>query len=211
MNRLRKGLPELPVRMRNLRINEKGYPIPYFVRNINGVYDFRIMDEVKLVNCFTHSLCWICGSNLGIYRTFVVGPMCVVNRTSAEPPSHSDCAMFAAKACPFLAHPKAVRREAGMPEVLNPAGVMLEHNPGVTALYTTRRYRIRYDKGILFEVGEPDHVRWFREGRPATRHEILEGMDLGIPKLREMCGEDQDQHDLLDVYITRARQYIPAT
>ena len=34
-----------------------------------------------------------------------------MNRTSAEPPSHRDCAEFAVKACPFLTQRELTRRK----------------------------------------------------------------------------------------------------
>jgi len=47
------------------------------------------------VVCVRHKRCWLCGQPLGKFMCFVVGPMCAINKTSAEPPSHRDCALYA--------------------------------------------------------------------------------------------------------------------
>jgi hypothetical protein len=115
MTELRKGLPPLPPRMRALPISDKGYPVPAFVEWIDGKPDFRVMRADFRLKCVRNNLCWQCGERLSNRLAFVIGPMCAVNRVSSEPPSHRDCALFAASACPFLTLPHAQRREANLP------------------------------------------------------------------------------------------------
>src|SRR5215831_18617572 len=123
---LRPELPPLPRRMKALPV-DRGYPVPWFVEWIDGVPDFRIMDGRKLVRAVRERLCWVCGQPLGSFLAFTVGPMCAVNRISSEPPSHRDCAVFSAKACPFLTRPTMRRREAGRPEEAEqPGGMMID-------------------------------------------------------------------------------------
>src|SRR6266403_5903520 len=112
----RAGLPPLPARMKQLPLDHRGYPVPYFVSYIDGVPDFRAADINKLRRAVKEQRCWLCGDHLGVHRTFVIGPMCCVNLVSSEPPCHLECAKYAAEACPFLLHPNSVRREANMPE-----------------------------------------------------------------------------------------------
>ena len=57
--------------------------------------------------------CWVCGDPLGVHLTFPIGPMCALNRTISEPPSHHECASWSARNCPFLSRPHMVRREDG--------------------------------------------------------------------------------------------------
>lgn len=192
MTELRKDLPELPCRMRSLRVDARGYPVPWFVDWIDGKPDFRAIKPGAVPEAIRFQKCWICGGRMGRYGAFVIGPMCTVNRISSEPPAHRDCAEFAAKACPFLVRPGAKRREANLPHEKKEApGNMLLHNPGVAAVWISDRWKpIRVPDGILFDVGKPVEIRWYREGRPATSSEILEGIDAGLPALMEIAEKE---------------------
>ena len=197
MTALRPELPPLPVHMQHLPVDKRGYPVPYFVADVNGEPDFRIMDPKKLVTCVKDRRCWLCGEALGKFIVFVVGPMCVVNRISSEPPSHRDCADFAARACPFLARPDMRRREIdGAIAKDEPAGFMIGRNPGVTCLYVTRDYTLTRPfaggHGVLFQLGDIETTMFYAEGRQATIAEIVESIVTGIPALVEACLEDSD-------------------
>jgi hypothetical protein len=183
---------EVPDRMKRLPINDQGFPVPYFVPYVDGKPEFRGFDPDKMRICVKHKRCWLCGEQLGKYMVFVIGPMCAVNRVSAEPPSHRRCAQYAAESCPFLTQPKMRRNEKDMPEHLEPAGIMLRRNPGTTLLWTTLHYTIFKDGkgGALFNVGDPEHVEFFAEGRKATHAEIMESIDSGLPILQEMAERD---------------------
>ena len=134
--------------------------------------------------------------HLGRHRTFVIGPMCAINRTSAEPPNHTACAVWSVKNCPFLTRPRMVRRED---DELNVdkcaafvAGEMIPRNPGVTLLWTTRTYSIFRDPAgkPLIEIGDPSAVAWYREGRTATRAEVEESITTGLPFLLAACEKE---------------------
>jgi len=189
---LRAGLPPLPDRMRRLPLDGRGYPIPFFVDYVDGVPDFRVMDGRKLARAIKEKLCWLCGQPLARIAgrrpesgTFVIGPMCALNRTTAEPPCHRECALFGVQACPFLTRPHAARRTANMPEGWVPAsGEMLLRNPGVSLVWVTRSWEwYPVDNGVLCEVGPPSEALWFAEGRTATRDEIERSIETGLPLL----------------------------
>lgn len=183
---------ELPRRMKGLPVDDRGFPVPKFVPLVNGKWDFRGFDPDHLRMCVKLKRCWLCGQPLGVHMTFVIGPMCLVNRNSAEPPCHHDCAEYAAKACPFLTQPKMRRNEKDLPETHGQvAGIMLKRNPGVTLLWTTRSYKIeRTPNGPLFRIGDPEQIEFFAEGRPAIRAEITASIESGLPILREMAAQD---------------------
>lgn len=210
--KLRPGLPELPVRIKMLPVDERGWPVPWFVEWIDGKPEFRAADPRKLLRAVREQLCWTCGGHLGSYMAFVVGPMCAINRISAEPPSHQDCAEFSAKACPFLSMPKMIRREAGLPEeVRSPPGVFLQRNPGVALIWTTRSYGLsRLPNGYLFAMGEPSALLWFCEGRQATREEIVESIDSGLPLLRQSATGPGDEEELDRRYHQILARAVPA-
>lgn len=185
MTALRAGLPPLPSRMQRLKVDARGYPIPYFVKWVNGVPDFRIMDIAHLNRCLDQKRCWICGEQLGRLMVFVAGPMCAINRVSSEPPSHRECAEFAVKACPFMLLPKAQRREAGLPSGKSAiGGEMIERNPGVAMLWVTEGYEVvPQPNGFVLRMGLPVETAWYAEGRIALRSEALESIKTGLPLL----------------------------
>lgn len=208
----RENMPEMPDRIRALPVSEKGYPVPYFVAWIDGKPDFRVADPAKLAKCVNEKRCWVCGDVLGRYKAFVIGPMCAVNRVSSEPPAHRECAEFSAKACPFLTRPKAVRREAAMPEdAQDPAGIMLERNPGVALVWVTTDFRVvREGEGVLFRISDPVETAWYAEGRAATHEEVMASIKSGLPFLQELATRDGPDAVRALAHMTRvALQYVP--
>lgn len=200
-NKLRADLPPLPERMRGLPVDERGYPVPFFVAYIDGKPDFRVMDSAKYRDAIRFRKCWLCGGPLGRFATFVAGPMCGVNRTSSEPPSHLECARYAACACPFLTRPKATRRDAGMPiEKKIVGGVSIDRNPGVALLWTSRSFFMFGDGrgGRLFNMGDPASVEWYAEGRPATREEVVTSIESGLPILVDATTRDPLREAAMD-------------
>lgn len=194
VTRLRPELDErgMPPRMRLLPIDNRGYPVPFFVAWQNGEPEFRAMDPQKFARAVREKKCWVCGEPLGRWLTFVVGPMCGINRTTAEPPSHDDCATWSVRNCPFLTRPHMVRREGGLPEDAGaPAGIMIPRNPGVTLLWVTRSYQLfKNDGGYLITIGEPHTVTWYREGRPASRADVAASVDSGLPLLEATIDQE---------------------
>lgn len=222
--KLRPELEGPPPRIAALPVR-RGYPVPWFVEWIvdgksapigEGEPDFRIMSGERWQRAVDSGRCWVCGGPLGAWRAFLVGPMCAVNRTSAEPPSHRECAEWSARNCPFMARPHARRREAGMPEGGESAGIALMRNPGVGLVWVTKqgrykRYRAHGGSGWLFDIGEPESVSWWAEGRPATRAEIEHSIDTGYPSLRELADEEGPAAvRVLDRYMERAMKLLPA-
>lgn len=200
-------LVRLPSRMAHLPKNESGYVVPFFVAYVGGKPDFRIMDPTKLYKAHRFGLCWLCGGVLGAYRAFVSGPMCGINRTSSEPPSHIECAEYAVRVCPFMINPEARRREKKLPEHAEMAGIGLKRNPGVSMIWVTKQYKaMRVDNGILFSMGPADSVSFWAEGRKATSEEIMASVDSGFPLLLEIAA--QDHEGAIDKLMAQKAQFI---
>ncbi len=210
----RSGLPLAPPSIDALPV-DRGYPVPDFVAWVDGKPEFRAMDGRKLSRDVTERRCWVCGKALTTNRvTYVIGPMCVVNRISAEPPSHRECAEYSVKACPFLSRPEMVRRENDMPDQSEaPPGIMLRRNPGVTCLWTTRNPGatiIRHGGGLLFQIWPATEVSFWCRGRLATRREVLESVDSGLPSLMDLaCKQGAEAIAQLEQMVVDAGQYWP--
>ncbi len=189
---LRADLPPLPGRIACLPVDKRGYPVPWFVAWVDGEPEFRAADGAKLTRAIRDKLCWVCGQPLGQYLAFIIGPMCAVNRISAEPPSHRECAEFSLRACPFLSKPQMDRRENDLPENTRCAGFMIRRNPGAMLLWITRDYRIVGDGngGVLFRLPSPMELVPYSSGRRATLEELQEAFDSGLPILENTARED---------------------
>lgn len=194
---MRPELDPLPPRMRVLPVDARGYPVPWFVATINGVPDHRVADREKWVRAVKERRCWVCGIALGVHVAFVIGPMCGINRTTSDPPSHLECAEWAAKNCPFLSRPRAKRRDDEFTRELanHVAGEPILRNPGLSMVWVTRSYRLfrahKGNTGYLIEIGEPERVTWFAERRPATREEVLTSIESGFPLLMDMATAEE--------------------
>jgi hypothetical protein len=201
--------------MRSLPIDpQRGVPIPWFVDWIDGKPEFRAMDPDKWRRAVRERRCWVCGSKLGVWLTFVLGPMCIITRTTSEPPCHRDCAEYSAIHCPFLARPHMVRREDGMEKAESLGGIPIRRNPGACVLWITRGFRLFRDHQgrPLIRVDDPLEVRWYAEGRQATRAEIDYSIATGLPLLKETFQFEDDPEAAcaaLDGQIAAAARWLP--
>lgn len=210
---------------RRPRVNRKGepdpngYPVPWFtpyvgVAGAGGHWDFQHVAQGKAQEALRKNCCWTCGEPLRMPCAFVVGPMCAVNRISAEPPSHVECAIYAAKACPFLARAKMERpsRTEGDTDTLKQGGsipgIMLTRNPGVALVWVTAN-PVYYQEDRLFGLGEPVRVRWYAHSRAATREEVMESINTGYPTLRALADSPEAVAEL-DKMVERAVELVPA-
>lgn len=208
----------IPPRMDRLPRNDQGYVVPWFVGWVDGRPDFRVIGPDKIVDAIRFQLCWLCGQTTGSRVAFVIGPMCAINRNTAEPPCHVDCAEYAAQVCPFLTNPNRRRRESRMPDgVENPAGDMIRRNPGVSLLWITKAtsWRLwrpgRGDDGVLFDIGDPVAVEWWAHGREATRDEVVASIESGMPiLLKSATDEGERAVAALRAKVSDAERLLPA-
>jgi hypothetical protein len=209
----RAGLPERPSRIVALPLDRRGYPVPFFVGlGLDGQPDFRLGDARKLNRAIREGLCWICGQKLGRFLCVPVGPMCTVNRISAEAPCHRDCSEYALRTCPFILYPNASRREGNLPDDVEHSGHMIPDNPGVMALWITKSCAPFRPPGggVLFRLGDPEEVTWWKQGRPATRAEVEEAFELGLEqRLKPLCEEPSQVEDV-ERRAAAARRWGPA-
>lgn len=200
---------DMPDRIKRLPVSPLGWPVPWFVTwfkdgepcaDGDGVPDFRVINPAKIANAIKNNRCWVCGSGpIGVYKCFVIGPMCAINRVISEPPSHRECAIFAARICPFLANPAMRRNEKGMYEdgklrdgLNDPAGHGLRRNPGAVCVWCTKSFRPFKPPGggVLFSLGLPSDVLWFAEGKRATRKQVMDSIESGYPILQDLARQE---------------------
>lgn len=204
---------DMPERIKRLPISPKGFPVPWFVAFINGVPDFRVVAEGKIVEAVKKNKCWTCGEPLGVYKAMILGPMCAINRTISEPPSHKECAIYSAVACPFLSNPKMRRNACSLPEgTKDAAGNGIKRNPGAVAVWITKEFRpFKAHNGILFTFSDPEEVLWFAEGRTATREEVEASIYSGLPLLEaDAVAEGPKALAALRSRTLEAMKYLPA-
>jgi hypothetical protein len=184
--------------MQRLPIDPRGFPVPWFTPWSEEEKRWRF-DAAEIYNvgvALRDKRCWICGGGLHKNGAFVIGPMCAVNRTTSEPASHSECAGFAVRACPFLVKPRM--RRTPMEDKRPPAGIMLERNPGVSLLWVTQRWQPWKPTGggILIHLGEPIRVEAWAEGRTATAEETLASVVSGLPSLFALAEGEEEYAEL---------------
>jgi len=215
MRELNKSIAHIamPERMRSREISSKGYPVPWFVtlKKPDGDWDFVNVDPHRELEAHQKKCCWLCGKRLGVYKVFAIGPMCAINRVSSDAPAHIECARYAVMACPFLANPRMVRNDTNRPppELCATPGLMLERNPGVICLWTTKEYTTVHPdptKGLLFRIGDPVATEWWRERRKATYAEVMASVESGMPFLEDAAKLDGPEGvRALERYVARAR------
>lgn len=188
---MREWIGQLPLFMRQLPVDKRGFPVPYFVAWQHGVPVFPAMDPKKFQIALKQKRCWVCGRKLFANKAFVIGPMCCVNRINSEPPSHVECAEFSAKNCPFLSRPMAKRTFEG--DRSQVAGIMIDRNPGVCAVWITTTFKpFEAGNGTLFDLGPPKRLEFYAQGRIATDAEIRASVASGLPLLMKASQEDGD-------------------
>lgn len=205
----------MPERMRNRPVSAKGYAVPWFVteKDVDGDWEFRAVRPNRYIEAHNRQVCWVCGQMLGRYRTFAIGPMCAVNRVTSEPPSHRECAEWSMQVCPFMANPRMRRNAVDLPEGAGDGtpGIMIDRNPGVAMLWHTERSAyapIRVNNGFLFKLkSDPLDMAWYRQGRRATRAEVMDSVNSGLSHLERLAKLEGDKAEFeLTRQVARAKE-----
>ena len=201
-------IPKIPSRILSLKQDREGRPIPFFVwLNEKGEPDFRVADPAKFRVCIQFNKCWICGDQLGVYKSFLLGPVGSLTRVTTEPASHKDCAEYAISHCPFLLSPRRKRNTKDLPDGHIPTGG-LTHNPGIVAHWITKKAATfnPSQNEILIRVGDPEAVFWYTEGREATFHEISDAVAEAIGRI---AAEDPNNLEWAAEQYDKIRQFTP--
>lgn len=98
----------VPLRMRHLPVDARGYPVPCMVLiDDAGLPHFAVNNSVIRDRVLRDDLCSICGGKLSRGRWFVGGPKSAFHPAGAynDPPMHRECVVYALQVCPYLAAP----------------------------------------------------------------------------------------------------------
>jgi hypothetical protein len=156
---------EQPARVAGLQRDARGYPIPYTVqRDANGIPDFRVIDPSMWMRAARLRCCGICGGQLGARVAFVGGPLAIANRLFTDLAMHRDCAIYALRACPFIAAPKFAYART-LPE-----GTVVSENVSVQrperfGLGITKGFELlQLNSEIVLRAQPFESVEWWRHG-----------------------------------------------
>jgi hypothetical protein len=186
---LRADLERLPLRMLALRIDSMGWPVPFFAKIQNDPQPVpQVPDPEKMQLTIQRRLCYICGEKLGAYACFLAGPPVGVNRTTNEPPSHVHCARWMARNDSFL---------------------LLQD---VVMLWTTKTYEVLLDqktRGAIFAMGDPDSIEWLAAGKPATKDQIMQTLEAGVPALVALAEAQENGLSVLEKMLSAFLALLP--
>lgn len=134
----------IPKQMSHLKIDPRGYPIPFFVPIVNGEPNFKYADHRKQELAIEKKLCHICGLKL-IPKSyyFITGPMGLKNRVVTDAAMHRECAEFSLQACPHMFFQKAERKAD---EDMAPmAGALIMAKPSELYLIKSDKFEARFN------------------------------------------------------------------
>ena len=80
-------------------------------------------------------------------------------------------------------------------------------------LWITRTYdifRVPNGNGVLIQMGEPESVEWYACGRAATRAEVVESIESGLPALEMIARQEKGALEALAKARQRFDRWIPA-
>jgi hypothetical protein len=176
----------IPERMRHLKIDARGYPIPSMVLiDSAGRPHFAINDEAKRQRMIREELCSICGTKLFRGRWFVGGALSAFHPHGAflDPPMHAECSRFALQVCPYLAAPRysaeiGIAKAKAHANALTDSMVLVDrtmmpgrpHEDLFIALMTTRRIQI-FDNTNLKPTPPYNAVEYWRRGQRLSDRE----------------------------------------
>jgi hypothetical protein len=186
--------PHAPDRIARLPLDRRGFPVPWFVSWRDGLPQFPVVDAAKLGLAWSDERCWVCGERLGVHRSWVMGPMSVIEGATPEPPSHHDCATFAAEACPHLTTDARYSDNFGAADGYAQQGNISKIRSAATAIWVTRgrgATPFRAGGGILFKLDDPARLEWYAHGGKATDVDVRQAIAAVLPTLRLAAEADR--------------------
>lgn len=191
MVNLRPEMQNAPRCMSNRPIDHRGFYVPWFVteKTEDGHWDFVRIQASRVRQAMEEKLCFVSGTPLGKYSSFVVGPMCTINRVGSDMACRREVAQWAAKVCPFLTRPLAVREH--VPDHVTP-GNLDTGNPGCAVVWTGLTRNILVMRNNLIRIPPATSVEFYKEGQLATKGEARHFMKVGARKLMALAEQETE-------------------
>jgi hypothetical protein len=155
-----KVLVPIPVRMRNLRRDHRGYPWPFLMTDESIV----TMDGRKQERCVREKLCMVCGSKLDKKYWAIGGRQTAVNRLLVDPLMHEECARYSLKVCPFLANQDMKYRKKHDPGTTMKVGVAPDRHDTSLLMRTSGFKPILVNGDVYILCKRWDYVEHWRNG-----------------------------------------------
>jgi len=140
---------EIPKELSHLKIDSRGYPIPYFVSYINGKPEFRFIQPERIMMIIERKVCHICGKPLPKdFCYFISGPMGLQNRISTDAGMHRVCAEFSLIACPHLFFQKSERRHNdALAQTIDKGRAIIVDKPDTLFLVKCDKWKVIFENG----------------------------------------------------------------
>lgn len=140
----------IPTQMAHIKIDTRGYPIPFFVPTINGVPNFKLASQQKQEIAINQHLCHICGKKLNkAVHYFISGPMGLQNQVCSDAAMHKECAEFSLMACPHMFFERAERK---IEEDLSKPSPHIYQKPTELYLIKSNKYEAKFYKEFGYKL-----------------------------------------------------------
>jgi hypothetical protein len=192
----------IPDRMKHLKVDRRGYAIPYgVVTDKDGTVHFAINDEATRQQSIRGGLCSLCGTKLFRGRWLIGGPLSAFASNGAflDPPMHDECAHYALQVCPYLAAPRYAR-EIGTAKAQGARfdhQLIVEHDEAqagrpdgdlFVALMTVDRIELIADGQYVKPRGDYRKIEFWRHGQQL---DLDEGLRIVREHYPEIGKEDE--------------------
>lgn len=164
---------EVPLRMRDLPKDNRGYPIPFTIlRDSKGLPDFRRHDATLAGKSILHKICSICGHPLASDIWFISGVRIALEPRGGyiDPPVHKQCGTYALRVCPYLAVPSFSKRLTNEGKNVGKSVQVMPGKPVVFAFTKTIDYQVIQlnNAGVILPVRPFLDIEFWREGMQIT-------------------------------------------
>lgn len=182
----------LPPAVAALPRDPRGYPVPWFVAEVDGRRDdLRIACAEKRTLAFHRRLCWVCGQRLERKSAFIGGPLAVTNRVFGDWCMHPVCAVASMSFCPFLNGDMRRRSGREKPDGAVPLEGAHENRPELAALAVCRTESVEMLREGLFQAPSFYFVWWYRDGQRVPESEAQSALAAARRQIEEAAAAER--------------------
>lgn len=170
---------EIPPRL-SARPVYRGLAVPYTTKILeNGTPDFKVQEEHLRQLCLRDRKCALCGEPLDEEIVFIGGSACAKSRLFFDPAAHEECALYATKACPFLARGTGYAKDPKNADAV--FELVSDKRPKVMVMYYTKSFKlVRLSGHIAILAGPPTKIDYDKmavlDDDPAATEAVLKQM-----------------------------------